>query len=56
MNFVPNNLKKEFQVLFQAATEASFICKKLSEQISNLNVMKKSDESPVTRNYKINLI
>lgn len=49
MSFVPDALKKEFQVMFQAATEAAFICKKLSEKLSSLNVMSKSDESPVTR-------
>lgn len=49
MSFVPDALKKEFHVMFQAATEAAFICKKLSEKLSSLNVMSKSDESPVTR-------
>ena len=49
MNFVPDDLKEEFRAMFQAATDASFICKKLGDRISSLNVMTKSDDSPVTR-------
>jgi hypothetical protein len=50
MNLVPNDLRAEFEVMFKAATDASFVCKTLRQRLGDLNVMTKSDESPVTRN------
>lgn len=51
---IPDVLIKEFQVMFKAATEASFVCKKYRERIGrDLGIMTKSDESPVTRKYQI---
>lgn len=47
---VPPDLIREFEVMFKAATEASLICKYLRQNLGDLNVMKKSDKSPVTRN------
>lgn len=47
---IPDYLKKEFEVMFRATSEASSICKKYREKIGNdLGVMTKTDESPVTR-------
>lgn len=46
---VPDNLLNEFQLMFKAATDASFVCKKIREKIGgDLGVMTKLDESPVT--------
>ena len=47
---VPDDLRKEFEVMFKAATDASFVCKILRQRLGDLNVMTKSDDSPVTRN------
>ena len=46
---ITDNLKKELEIMFKAATEASFVCEKLRHSPQELSVMTKSDESPVTR-------
>lgn len=46
---ITEDLKKELEIMFKAATEASFICEKLRNNPQELSVMTKSDESPVTR-------
>lgn len=46
---IAEDLKKELEIMFEAATEASFICEKLRNGLQELAVMTKSDESPVTR-------
>ena len=51
---IPENLKKEFEVMFKAATDASFVCKTLRQRLGDLNVMTKSDDSPVTRKFNVN--
>lgn len=53
MNLGDSSLKVEFEVMFQAVSEASKICKRFSEDLKNLGVMTKCDKSPVTRKLQI---
>lgn len=39
----------EVRVAFEAATEASLLCAKIRAETGSINVMTKSDASPVTR-------